>query len=298
MELKGVLPALVTPFSENGERVDDGALRDLVDRLVTEGVDGLVPCGGTGEFTTLSVEERRHVVEVTCEQAAGRVPVVAQTGSTSTREAIELSKHAEKVGASVLMVSLPYYDPLTADEAFTYYQAVAGQVELPIMVYNYPYATGRPLDVNLIIKLSNGIRNVKFLKDSAGVFLQLATLLADHRRTVTFFCGEDLLVGPAFLLGTAGILTGTVNFLAPHFARMAAAAANGDDARVVKLWRAVDPILRFTAMHPYVSAIKTACRLLGHPVGPVRAPLSELAPSEVRSLQTLIARFQEVEGAE
>src|SRR5690349_22991915 len=135
--LQGVLTALATPFADDG-RLDTDALRRLVDRGIDGGVHGVVACGSTGEFAALSHAERRHVVETVIDQAAGRVPVVAQTGAVSTAEAIELSRHAQDAGASVLMVVTPYYEALSLDETLRYLHDVAESVETPIMLYNLP----------------------------------------------------------------------------------------------------------------------------------------------------------------
>src|ERR687884_890218 len=138
----GVLPALVTPFTDDGEAIDTGALAALVERLVGAGVGGLVPGGSTGEFTTLTNAERRQLVEVTVEAAGGRVPVVAGTGALSTRETVELSRHAERAGAAAVMVVPPFYDALSWRELLAHYTAVADAIDIPIMYYNLPSASG------------------------------------------------------------------------------------------------------------------------------------------------------------
>ena len=138
----GVLPALITPFTEDGSAIDNGALAAIVDRLIGAGVAGLVPGGSTGEFTTLSHTERRQLVEITVEAAAGRVPVVAGTGALSTRETVELSVHAERAGAAAVMIVPPFYDALSWRELLAHYTAVAEAIDIPIMYYNLPSASG------------------------------------------------------------------------------------------------------------------------------------------------------------
>src|SRR5437899_749143 len=112
MALKGVLSAIVTPFTDDGEQIDETKLRKLIDQNIADGVDGFVPAGGTGEFSVLSHQERLKLVEIVIEQAAGRVAVLAHTGATSSREAITLSKHAERAGATAVMLATPYYEPI------------------------------------------------------------------------------------------------------------------------------------------------------------------------------------------
>ena len=141
VQLRGVLTALATPFAADGS-VDEALLRALVDRSIDGGVHGVVACGSTGEFSALTVDERRLVVETVVDQAARRVPVIAQTGATSTAEAIRLSRHAQSVGADVIMPVAPYYEALSVEETLTYLRAVAGSVDIPVMLYNLPVATG------------------------------------------------------------------------------------------------------------------------------------------------------------
>src|ERR671930_1636155 len=159
----GVLPALITPFTDDGDAIDTHALAKIVDRLVGAGVGGLVPGGSTGEFTTLTNAERRQLVEVTVEAAAGRVPVVAGTGALSTRETVELSVHAEQTGAAAVMIVPPFYEALSWRELLAHYQAVAGAITIPIMYYNLPGVSGVKLTSAQLAELP-----VTCLKDTGG----------------------------------------------------------------------------------------------------------------------------------
>ena len=159
----GVLPALITPFSDDGRAIDTDALAAIVDRLIGAGVAGLVPGGSTGEFTTLSHRERRELIETTVEAAAGRVPVVAGTGALSTRETVELSAHAEEAGAAAVMIVPPFYDALSWRELLAHYRAVADAIEIPIMYYNLPSASGVKLSAAQLQELP-----VTCLKDTGG----------------------------------------------------------------------------------------------------------------------------------
>src|SRR5918992_4776857 len=159
----GVLPALITPFTEEGDAIDTGAIAAIVDRLIDAGVGGLVPGGSTREFTTLTHAERRQLVEATVEAAAGRVPVVAGTGALSTRETLELSVHAEQAGAAAVMIVPPFYHALGWRELLTHYTAVADAIEIPIMYYNLPSASGVRLSAAQLGELP-----VTCLKDTGG----------------------------------------------------------------------------------------------------------------------------------
>jgi dihydrodipicolinate synthase/N-acetylneuraminate lyase len=159
----GVLPALITPFTADGGALHTDALAANVERLIGAGVGGLVPGGSTGEFTTLSHAERRQLVEATVEAAAGRVPVVAGTGALSTAETVALSVHAERAGAAAVMIVPPFYEALAWRELLAHYSAVAQAIEIPIMYYNLPSASGVTLTAEQLRALP-----VTSLKDTGG----------------------------------------------------------------------------------------------------------------------------------
>jgi hypothetical protein len=190
--LHGVLPALITPFSADGARIDADALAAIVERLVRAGVGGLVPGGSTGEFTTLSTAERRELVEVTVAAAAGRVPVVAGTGALSTRETAELSVHAERSGADAVMIVPPFYDALSWRELRAHYAAVAEQISIPIMYYNLPSATGVKLDLAQFRELQR-VAGVTSLKDTGGDAVAATELVQAGDSAPTLLNGWDTL---------------------------------------------------------------------------------------------------------
>ncbi len=199
--LQGILPALVTPFTDDGS-IDEAALRSLVSRLVAAGVGGLVPCGSTGEFTTLSTEERKRVTEVVASQAAGAVPVVPQTGALTTNETVELSKHAEGAGAAAVMVVPPFYEPPEWEDVLVHYETVACAIGIPIMVYNIP-ASGTRMTAERIDELA-GIPGVEYIKDSSADAVLLTRLLQEYGDRLGIFNGADTLSFCALAAGAAG----------------------------------------------------------------------------------------------
>ncbi|MBX3567788.1 MAG: dihydrodipicolinate synthase family protein [Rhizobiaceae bacterium] len=289
MALKGVLSAIVTPFSPDGEQIDEAALRKLVDQNIADGVDGFVPAGGTGEFSVLSHQERLKLVEIVVEQSAGRVAVLAHTGATSSREAIAFSKHAERVGASAIMLATPYYEPIGFEEAFAYYAAVADATSLPICAYNFPPATGLHLDVDFLVRLATEIPQVKYVKDSSASIVQMNTLLSDHADRITFLNGEDVLMLPAVMMRAPGMVMGVANFMAPGLARLHRAGQADDAATIAAIWRQMNPVIRILGSGPYNSGVKAACEILGLPAGPVRAPIRPYAPAQVEKLKAALS---------
>ncbi|WP_266065108.1 dihydrodipicolinate synthase family protein [Brucella intermedia] len=288
MTLKGVLSAIVTPFTADGETIDEGALRSLVDQNIADGVDGFVPAGGTGEFSVLSHQERLRLIEIVVEQTAGRATVLAHTGATSSREAIALSRHAESVGANAIMLATPYYEPIGFDEAYAYYAAVADATSLPICAYNFPPATGLHLDVDFLLKLAAEIPQVRYVKDSSANISQMNTLISEHADKIGFLNGEDVLMLPALMLKAPGMVMGVANFMSPALAKLQKASEDEDDQALASIWRQINPIIRFIGAGRYNSGVKAACEILGLPVGPVRAPIPNYSSGQKDALKAIL----------
>jgi 4-hydroxy-tetrahydrodipicolinate synthase len=273
--LSGVLSALLTPFDAD-DRVDDATLRRVVDRNIDGGVHGVVACGSTGEFTTLSAAERRHVVETVIDQTAGRVPVVAQTGAQSTDEAIELSRHAERSGASVLMVVAPYYEPLTIDETTRYLRTVAESVSIPVMLYNLPSATGVNMTPELVGELARDVENIQYVKNTSPDLAQAAQLIHNHADVVSTFVGWDSLLLAALVEGAAGVMVGTANVVAAELVSIHAAVSEGDLSRARAEWEQVYPLIDAIMAAPFSPAVKTALGATGFAIGNPRLPVLPL----------------------
>jgi dihydrodipicolinate synthase/N-acetylneuraminate lyase len=280
-DLRGILVAVTTPFTEDGSAVDEAALQRQVERLVSAGVHGLVPTGTTGEFTTLSAEEYRRVIELYVKGADGRIPVVAGIGSLSTQGAIELSQHAETVGADAVMLVPPFYDPLDFTTLKSFLSTVAGSISIPIVYYNVPGATGVKLGAEEIAELGD-IDGVDYLKDTSGDAVTLADLLASRTDRIKAFNGWDTLTffgiasgAEASVWGTAGV----VPELAVEFWEALAEKKDLDRAR--ELWKHLWTISDFLESVNYVAGIKAGLELIGEPVGPARLPILPL-PAEDR----------------
>jgi 4-hydroxy-tetrahydrodipicolinate synthase len=289
MSLKGVLSAIVTPFTADAEKIDEAALRKLVDQNIADGADGFVPAGGTGEFSVLSHQERLRLVEIVVEQTAGRATVLAHAGATSSREAIEYARHAERVGATAIMLATPYYEPIGFDEAYAYYAAVADATSLPICAYNFPPATGLHLDTEFLVKLAREIPSVKYVKDSSANVMQMFNLLSDHAKDITFFNGEDVLMLPALAMKAPGMVMGVANFMSPVLAKLQKASESGDGQTIVSIWQEINPVIRLLGNGRYNSGVKAACEILGLTVGPVRAPIPQYTEAQKQALKVALS---------
>ena len=287
----GVLPALITPFTDDGSAIDTGALTALVDRVINAGVGGLVPGGSTGEFTTLTNGERRLLVEVTVEAAAGRVAVVAGTGALSTRETVELSVHAEQAGAAAVMVVPPFYDALSWRELVAHYTAVADAIDVPIMYYNLPSATGVKLTAAQLSELP-----ISSLKDTGGDFAAATELIQTDGPTL--LNGWDTLTFAALAAGVSAVVWGTASIIPEQCVELHRLLIDDLDLSAAReLWSRLWPLCQFLEAQSYPAAVKAGCRLMGDATGPVRAPLLALEDSATNELAALLDRARLVEAA-
>lgn len=276
-ELSGVFSALTTPFDANGD-VDETRLRAVVDRHVEGGVDGLLPCGSTGDFTSLSNVERKRVVEVVIDQAGGRAAVVPQTGALTAREAIELSKHAADAGADGVLVITPYYEPLGLDEIRGYYEDISAAVDIPVGVYNLPQGTGVNLEPEWLANLADEVENVTFVKDSTGDFTQVGRLVRDHGNSIKTFVGADTLLLPSAAIGAPGVIIGAPNLLPAEVASVWRAHREGRHQDAEETFLEIYPVLQFLLSGGFYSAlIRAGLEILDFSVGAPRKPVLPLS---------------------
>ena len=281
-EFHGVLPALITPFTDDGSAIDEDALAAIVDRLVGAGVAGLVPGGSTGEFTTLSGAERRRLVDATVEAAAGRVPVVAGAGALSTRETVELSVYAEAAGAAAVMIIPPFYEALSWRELLAHYSAVADAIAIPIMYYNLPSASGVRLSAAQLAELP-----VSCLKDTGGDAVAATELIQTDGPTL--LNGWDTLTFAALAAGVRAVVWGTASIVPEECVELHRLLIDEIDLPAAReLWARLWPLCRFLEGQSYSAAVKTACRLVGDTTGPVRAPLLPLDDAATSELAGLL----------
>lgn len=286
VQLRGVLTALATPFAADGS-LDVARLRAVVDRSIDGGVHGVVACGSTGEFTALSSDERRTVVETVVDQAAGRVPVIAQTGATSTAEAIRLSRHAQSAGADVIMPVAPYYEPLSLDETLTYLRAVAGSVDIPVMLYNLPVATGVDLHPDTVGALAREVENIRYIKNTTIDMAQSAQLIHDHGDVISTFVGWDSLLLSALAEGAAGVMAGTANVVPSELVAVYDAVSAGDLEGARKTWAQIYPLIEAIMAQPFIAAVKAGLAAVGFPVGVPRPPVAALDPAAAARIAQL-----------
>jgi 4-hydroxy-tetrahydrodipicolinate synthase len=293
VQLRGVLTALATPFAADGS-VDEARLRDVVDRSIDGGVHGVVACGSTGEFSAMSSDERRLVVETVVDQAARRVPVIAQTGAPSTAEAIRLSRHAQSVGVDVIMPVAPYYEALSIDETVTYLRAVAGSVDIPVMLYNLPAATGVDLSPDTVGALAREVENIRYIKNTTVDMAQSAELIHNHGDAIATFVGWDSLLLASLAEGAAGVMAGTANVVPAELVAVYDAVSSGNLDQARQAWARVYPLIGAIMAEPFIPAVKSALTAVGFPVGAPRPPVAELAPDAAARIAQLASALRTV----
>jgi 4-hydroxy-tetrahydrodipicolinate synthase len=268
----GILPALVTPFTEDGKEVDEEQLRVLVNYCIRLGVHGVVPCGTTGEFVNMSVEERKRVTDVVIDEVDGRVAVVAGTGASGTGQALEMTQHAKDAGADAALIVTPYYMKPTSRGIYEHYFTIASKVDLPLILYNIPQCTGLPLPWQMVEDLAQ-IPNIVGVKDSSGQLSFVLAVLEKVRDKINVLCGHDEVVMGALAAGASGAILASANFIPDVWVDVYDSVQRGDLQRARELQYKVQKIARITAGAGAVAA-KEALNMIGIKVGPVRLPLS------------------------
>ncbi|MGR0161165.1 4-hydroxy-tetrahydrodipicolinate synthase [Paenarthrobacter nitroguajacolicus] len=289
-ELRGVLTALSTPFNQD-ETIDVATLRKIVDRSIDAGVDGVVAAGSTGEVGALSSEERLLLIKTVIEHTNGRVPVIANTGATSTAEAIRLSKAAEQLGADVLMLITPYYEPLSLEETVTYIKDVARSVTIPVMLYNIPPVTGVNLDPATVRALAEEVENILYIKDSSANWEQALQLIHHHSDVIGTFIGWDAYLYSALAEGAAGVMAGTANVVPDEIVAVTKRIAEGDLAGARELWNAVYPVIDALLTVPFIPAVKTGLTLTGLPAGLPRRPTAGLDADDLAKVEQALGKL-------
>lgn len=277
---RGSFPALVTPF-RNGS-VDEKAFAALVERQVKGGSSALVPCGTTGESTTLSHEEHRRVIELCVEVSAGRVPVIAGAGSNSTEEAIGLLQHAKAVGAHAALVVSPYYNRPTQDGVYAHYKTLTEAVQLPIFVYNVPIRTGSDISPETMGRLAK-LPNIIGVKDASAQLDRVARHTALCGKEFIQISGEDPTAVGYNALGGVGCISVTANVAPEACAKMQAATLRGDYAEARRINDTLARLHRALFLEASPAPTKYALARLGLCTEDVRLPLLPVASDAVKA---------------
>lgn len=283
-DLHWIMVALTTPFTDDKTAIDANCLQAHIERLIQAGVYGLVPGGSTGEFTALTLPERKQLTQLCTQFARGRVPVVPGTGGKTTSEAIELSVHAAQVGAAALMVVPPFYDPVSLKELTAMMSDINRAANLPIIYYNILSATGVKLNPSEIAGLSKV--GVRYLKDTSGDAPALTEMLFGLSDQITAFNGWDTLTFYGLAAGARGGAANIISELAVELRDTI--SVKGDLKKGRELWAKIWPICKFLESHNYAAAVNMGLELTNHPTGGLRKPFALLEPELAAEMKLLI----------
>jgi len=281
MSFTGSLVAIITPF-RNG-KVDEKALGDLIEWQIANGTDGIVPCGTTGESATLTHEEHKQVVEFTVQVVRRRVPVIAGTGSNSTDEAIEFTRHAKSVGVDAALLISPYYNKPTQEGLYRHHKAVAEVVALPQILYNIPGRTAVNMTPQTVARLAQ-IRNIVGIKEGAGSLQQVSEIIQLCDDQFTVLSGDDALTLPMLAVGAKGVVTVTANVAPAEMAALVDAWAAGDAAKARAIHYKLYPLFQALFLETNPIPIKHAVALMSKATAELRLPLCPMSQENLDKL--------------
>ncbi|WP_141588031.1 dihydrodipicolinate synthase family protein [Myxococcus sp. AB056] len=292
--LRGIVAYPITPFTSKG-RVDEVLLGKIVDDMVKAGVHAIAPLGSTGVLPYLSDDEREQVAEIVIKRVAGRVPTLVGVSSLTTERTVHHAKHAEKLGASAVMIIPMSYWKLSDAEIITHYETVAKRIAIPIAVYNNPATGGLDLSPDVISRLLK-IPNVTMVKESTGDVNRMHRLVQLCGEDVAFYNGSNPLALAAFVAGARGWCTAAPNIIPKLNIELYDAIQRGDVAAARQSFYRQLPFLQFIVAHGLPRAISAALELQGTSVGPLRAPLQALPAERVEELRRILVGLEVIPG--
>lgn len=286
MIFTGSMTALVTPFKDSA--IDEDRFKKLIDFQIENGTKGLVPCGTTGESATLDHKEHNKVIELTVQHANGRIPVIAGTGSNSTAETIDLTKHAKDAGADAALVIVPYYNKPTQSGLLAHFKAVADAVDIPIVLYNIPGRTGINMLPETIAKLSEH-KNIIAVKEASGNLNQVSKIIS--LCNITVLSGDDALTLPILSVGGQGVISVASNIVPRDVSDMVDSFLKGDLVKAKRLHYKLLPLFDKLFIETNPAPAKAAMSMLGMLEEEIRLPLVPVNSDSKKILKTLLSEY-------
>ncbi len=286
---KGTYVAIVTPF-KNGQ-IDEEALRNLVNFLIENKVEGIVPCGTTGESATLSYDEHIEVIKIVKNEAKGRCQVIAGTGSNSTNEAIYLTKEAESLGVDGALLITPYYNKPNQEGLYRHFMAVAKNTKLPIILYNVPSRTGVNMQPETVARLFKDAENIVAIKEASGDVIVSAKMLELTDGKISILSGDDALTLPLISIGAKGVISVTANILPYDVSEMVRYALNEDFSKARSLFYKLLKINKVMFIDTNPIPVKTALYYMGKVQKEWRLPLCETTPDKEKIIKNTLKEY-------
>ncbi|ABY93456.1 4-hydroxy-tetrahydrodipicolinate synthase [Thermoanaerobacter brockii subsp. lactiethylicus] len=286
---KGSGVAIVTPFNEEG--VNFEKLGELIEWHIKEGTDAIIICGTTGEASTMTQEEQQQAIKFTVEKVAGRIPVIAGTGSNNTAHAVEMSEYAQSAGADALLVITPYYNKTTQKGLVAHFTEIARHVDIPIIIYNVPSRTSLNMLPETYLELSKHVDNVVGVKEASGDIVQVAEIARIMGKSFEIYSGNDDQVIPIMSLGGLGVISVTANIIPAKIHEMTTAYLNGDIEKARDMQLELNPLNKALFIETNPIPVKTAMNLMGFNVGPLRLPLVEMSDKNLEYLKSVLSKY-------
>lgn len=287
---KGAGVAIVTPFHQDGT-VNYEKFAELIEFQITNGTDAIVVCGTTGEASTLTHEKHLDVIRYCVEKVAGRVPVIAGTGSNCTETAIYLSTEAEKAGVDGVLLVSPYYNKATQNGLYGHFKAIADSIKIPALLYNIPGRTGVNIQPETIVRLCRDVENIVGVKEASGNISQVVKLMAIADGCVDLYSGNDDQVVPLLAVGGMGVISVLSNVAPKETHDMCAKFFEGDLQGSLDIQLKASALIDalFCEVNPI--PVKKALNLMGMEAGPMRRPLTEMEPANAERLKKAMVEF-------
>lgn len=287
--IHGSLVAIVTPF-KNG-KIDEDALKKLIEFQIENGTHGIVPCGTTGESPTLSHEEHEYVIELTVKAVRKRVPVVAGTGSNSTKEAIRLTRFAEQIGADAALLVVPYYNKPTQEGLYLHFRQIASQVRIPLILYNIPGRSGVNMNPETVLRLAQECKNIIGVKEASGSLIQASKILYLCGRDFLLYSGEDALNFPLLAIGARGFITVTANVAPRDVADLYEFYIKGEIDKARDLHYRLLPLNDALFIETNPIPVKAALSMMDKIAYEYRYPLCQMSEKDYQELKTALTDY-------
>lgn len=283
---QGVFTAIITPFNED-KSVNREELKKLIDFNIENGVSGIVPMGTTGESPTLSHEEHIEIIETVCNYVDKRVPVIAGTGSNSTKEALFMTARAKELGVNASLQVAPYYNKPTQEGFYRHYKKIADEVDLPLIVYNIPGRSGKNIETDTIVRLSEH-PNIIGVKEASGSLPQMMDVINRTPDDFIVLSGDDNLTLPLMAVGGKGVISVASNIIPDRMSAMVKAGLNGDFEKMRKMHYELMPFFRVEFIETNPIPIKTALAMKGMIKEVFRLPMCEMYPENKKKLKSVL----------
>ncbi len=284
----GAIVAIVTPFKKG--KVDEKSLRELIEFQIKNGTDGIVPCGTTGESSTLSHEEHDRVIEITIDAVKKRVPVIAGTGSNSTDEALRLTRHAYEAGADGALMVCPYYNRPTQEGLYQHFKIIAETIPIPIVPYNIPSRTGVNLLPETVARLAK-ISNIVGIKEASGSLKQMQDVISLCGEKFDVLSGDDFFTFPLLSIGGRGVISVASNIVPAEMAAMVDAFAAGDMKKAKALHHKLVPLIDALFIETNPVPVKAALSMMGKISYDVRLPMYKMSDGNYEKLKAVMKNY-------